>query len=87
MHRQLLRQTYMQCGAETDRRAPEAHRTAHQFRQLARSRPLPKDLEAFFKARDAYMAAAAADTQVFEARPDRGSGQVVLQPGAAAPLA
>ena len=41
---------------ETDRRAQEAHRTEHQFRKLARGRQLAKDLEAFFKARDAYMA-------------------------------
>ena len=53
MNPQQLRHTYKQCVAETDRRAPEAHRTAHQFRQLARSRQLPKQLEAFFKARDA----------------------------------
>ena len=47
----------MQCGAETDRRAQQAHRTEHQFRQQARPRHLPKQLEAFFKARDAYTAA------------------------------
>ena len=34
----------------------EAHRTEHQFRQWARHRQLAKELEAFFKARDAYMA-------------------------------
>ena len=56
MHPQQQHDAYQQCGAEMDRRAPEAHRTAHQFRQLARSRQLPKQLEAFFKARDAYMA-------------------------------
>ena len=36
MHRQQLRQTYMQCGAETHRLAPQAHRTAHQFRLRGR---------------------------------------------------
>ena len=56
MNPQQLRQTYMQCVAETDRRAQEAHRTEHQFRQLERHRQLAKELEAFFKARDAYMA-------------------------------
>ena len=48
MHPQQLRHTYKQCVTETDRRAAEAHRTEHQFRQLA------KELEAFFRARDAY---------------------------------
>ena len=56
MNPQQLRHTYKQCVAETDRRAQEAHRTEHQFRQLARHRQLAKELEAFFKARDAYMA-------------------------------
>ena len=46
----------MQCGAETDRRAQPAHRPEYLFRQPARHRHLPKQLEAFFKARDAYMA-------------------------------
>ena len=41
-----LRHTDMQCGAETDRRA-----------QQARHRHLPKQLEAFLTARDAYTAA------------------------------
>ena len=57
MHPQQLRHTYMQCGAETDRRAQEAHRTEHLFRQQARHRQLARQLEAFFKARDAYTAA------------------------------
>ena len=56
MNPQQLRHTYKQCVTETDRRAAEAHRTEHQFRQLARHRQLSKELEAFFKARDAYMA-------------------------------
>ena len=56
MHPQQLRHTYMQCGAETDRRAQPAHRPEHLFRQPARHRQLSKELEAFFKARDAYMA-------------------------------
>ena len=56
MNPHQLLQTYMQCVAETDRRAKEAHRTEHQFRQLARHRQLSKELEAFFKAWDAYMA-------------------------------
>ena len=56
MHPQQLRHTYMQCVAETDRRAQQAHRTEYLFRQQARHRHLPKQLEAFFKARDAYMA-------------------------------
>ena len=41
-----LRHTDMQCGAETDRRT-----------QQARHRHLPKQLEAFLTARDAYTAA------------------------------
>ncbi len=41
-----LRQTYLQCVAETDRRAQETHRTEHQFRQLARGHQLAKELEA-----------------------------------------
>ena len=56
MNPQQLRHIYKQCVTETDRRAAEAHRTEHQFRQLARHRQLSKELEAFFKARDAYMA-------------------------------
>ena len=52
-----LRHTDMQCGAETDRRAQPAHRTEHLFRQPARHRHLPKQLEAFLTARDAYTAA------------------------------
>ena len=47
----------MQCVAETDRLAQPAHRTEHLFRQPARHRHLPRQLEAFFKARDAYTAA------------------------------
>ena len=57
MNPQQLRHTYMQCVAETDRRAQQAHRTEHLFRQQARHRHLPKQLEAFFKARAAYTAA------------------------------
>ena len=38
MHPQQLRHTDMQCGAETDRRAPPAHRTEQLFRQPARHR-------------------------------------------------
>ena len=57
MNPQQLRHTYMQCVAETDRLAQQAHRTAHLFRQQARHRHLPRQLEAFFKARDAYTAA------------------------------
>ena len=56
MHPQQLRHAYPQCGAATDRRTPEAHRTVHQCRQLARHRQLSKQLDAFFKARDANMA-------------------------------
>ena len=33
MNPQQLRHTYMQCGAETDRRAQPAHRTEYLFRQ------------------------------------------------------
>ena len=40
MHPHQLRHTYMQCGAETDRRAQPAHRTEHLFRQQARHRHL-----------------------------------------------
>ena len=47
----------MQSVEETDRRAQEAHRTEYLFRQQARHRHLPRQLEAFFKARDAYTAA------------------------------
>ena len=36
MNPHQLRQTYMQCGAETDRMAQPAHRTAHQFRLRGR---------------------------------------------------
>ena len=36
MHPQQLRHAYPQCGAETDRLAPPAHRTAHQFRLRGR---------------------------------------------------
>ena len=57
MNPQQLRHTYMQCVAETDRLAQQAHRTEYLFRQQARHRHLPKQLEAFFKARDAYTAA------------------------------
>ena len=57
MNPHQLRHTDMQCGAETDRRAPPAHRTEHLFRQPARPRPLPKQLKAFLTARDAYTAA------------------------------
>ena len=57
MNPQQLRHTYMQCVAETDRLAQQAHRTEHLFRQQARHRHLPRQLEAFFKARDAYTAA------------------------------
>ena len=57
MNPHQLRQTYMQCGAETDRRAQPAHRTEHLFRQQARHRHLPRQLEAFLTARDAYTAA------------------------------
>ena len=43
MHPPQLRHTYLQCGAETDRRAQPAHRPEHLFRQpariLARVRP------------------------------------------------
>ena len=47
MNPHQLRQTYMQCVAETDRLAQQAHRTEHLFRQQARHRHLPKQLEAF----------------------------------------
>ena len=57
MNPQQLRHTYKQCVTETDRRAQEAHRTAHPYRQLARHRQLAKELGAFFKAGDAYTAA------------------------------
>ena len=70
MHPQQQHDAYQQCVAEMDRRAPEAHLTAHQFRQLARSRQLPKQLEAFFKARDAYMAGPASAQR----GPGRGGG-------------
>ncbi len=36
MHPQQLRHAYPQCGAETDRLAQQAHRTAHQFRLRGR---------------------------------------------------
>ena len=57
MHPQQLRHAYQQSVAETDRLAQQAHRTEHLFRQRARHRHLPRQLEAFFKARDAYTAA------------------------------
>ena len=56
MHPQQLRHAYPQSVAETDRLAQQAHRTEYLFRQQARHRHLPRQLEAFFKARDAYMA-------------------------------
>ena len=56
MNPQQLRHTYMPSVEETDRRAQEAHRTEYLFRQQARHRHLPRQLEAFFKARDAYTA-------------------------------
>ena len=57
MNLQQLRHAYMQCVAETDRLAQQAHRTEYLFRQQARHRQLSQELEAFFKARDAYTAA------------------------------
>ena len=57
MHDQQLRQIYLQSVAETDRLAQQAHRTEHLFRQQARHRHLPKQLETFLTARDAYTAA------------------------------
>ena len=69
MHPQQLHDAYPQCVAETDRRAQETHRTEHQFRQLARHRQLAKELEAFFKARDAYMAGRYLHNEALAAEP------------------
>ena len=71
MHPQQLRHAYQQCGAETDRLAQQAHRTEHQFRQLARHRQLAKELEAFFKARDAYMAGRHLHNEALAAEPGK----------------
>ena len=57
MHPQQLRHTYMQCVAETDRRVPAGppHRNICSGSRRATA-TCPRQLEAFFKARDAYMA-------------------------------
>ena len=57
MHPQQAAPRVSATCARDDRLAQQAHRTEYLFRQQARHRHLPRHLEAFFKARDAYTAA------------------------------
>ena len=80
MNPQQLRHTYQQCVAETDclGRTPDPALDPQSSDAGVDTGSLQGVAGAVVRS-----AAAAADTQVSDARPDRVSGQVVLQPGAA----